>query len=96
MSTHTPIPWKIDKRGADVDIMNDEGITVAMFGAGEGADEDAKFAVQAVNSHDALVEALKELDDLAELVARGREHPFKLAPSCRKADRALRLSRGNQ
>jgi hypothetical protein len=59
---HTPTPWKLDQDDRFVNGPKGQ----AIFGAlGDGSDEthtaNAEFIVRAVNSHEALLEAAKEM-----------------------------------
>lgn len=66
MSEHTPLPWQI-KRGATMGvIVNQDGeqVAAALSDAVKSSDErdaNAELIVRAVNNHDALVKALRDL-----------------------------------
>jgi hypothetical protein len=71
--THTPTPWHVFDDKAECPGIEAENVTIVVFGdkltitedcgvQGETAEEaraNAAFIVRAVNSHDALVEALE-------------------------------------
>jgi hypothetical protein len=70
--THTPTPWAISPGTDSPDIKSETGDYVVSTGwsgyggeaiAGEMSEEDAAFIVKAVNAHDKLVEALREVSD---------------------------------
>lgn len=93
MSKHTPIPWSVDHNCTSF-IIDADGVTVAQV----EDDADAEFIVRACNSHDDLLEALKELvklDDEGEQafvdmgIQREPEHP-----SIRKARSAIAKATG--
>ena len=76
---HTPLPWRVNHDGSDACLI--EGprtpvphhhVYVARAKGGPGRDEmaeaNAAFIVKAVNSHDDLLEALKEVTHWADSV----------------------------
>jgi hypothetical protein len=72
MSEHSPLPWKFGKDYCETVLLDAEGWSVCKFGVEAAWDsisgkapseEDAAYIVECVNSHDALVERVKELED---------------------------------
>lgn len=57
---HTPTPWTTEMVG-NHQWISAPFLLMADFGSGEQGKLDAAFIVKAVNSHEALVEALKHL-----------------------------------
>ena len=72
MSKHTPTPWEAEERADTIKIGAVKGIYITKLGMGESGEyrdeqtANAELIVKAVNSHDALVEALSEAADIME------------------------------
>ena len=88
---HTPTPWNVAAYNGSFEIVTDSW-DVASGSIGDRGPirnaEDAAFIVRACNSHDALVEALKECADRLELHMK---HTEDLAAHM-KACKALALA----
>jgi len=59
-TSHNPLPWKADGRALVFDCTN-ELVANALLDNVRGSCANAEFIVRCVNSHDALVAALKAL-----------------------------------
>lgn len=72
--THTPTPWRIAARrtkdGGSWNILGPAGAAIIARVLPGPAEADAEFIVRAVNSHDELLEALKDLDKVFDFGQR--------------------------
>jgi hypothetical protein len=89
--THTPTPWRVvptTVKGAGTkrrDIVTDSGEFSPAFVAGDVDEHDAELIVRAVNSHAALVEALRDMLNDAETM----NAPYRNEAFCEAARAAL-------
>ena len=99
---HTPTPWLVvpEKLGSYQIRTVDDDVTIAGtfgYGADDRKDQEAAnaaFIVRAVNSHDALIEALSYLEkEMAELAARKNTRYANLHFGLEIARAALRLAK---
>jgi len=97
---HTPLPWRIVPIGSERYIESDAGFVCDMqrnacideFSIYQ-CEANAAFIVQAVNSHYALVEALKlTLGQLEGVKSKSGVHSCSLAADIRIAKAALALA----
>lgn len=101
MTQHTPTPWKLDGvigiEGADGKLVgnalnpffaNQKQVKANIVPSVEAAQANAAFIVQAVNAHDALVEALRVL---ANAAAEGKVM-HHISPEVLRANEALKLA----
>lgn len=62
MSAHSPLPWEVPDGGIRPAIFAEDGSHVAsMSDTGDEAEANAALIVRAVNAHDELVAALRDL-----------------------------------
>lgn len=77
---HTPTPWGVvqNLRPATVGVRLNANSNKWLFQAlsdDEMSSDDAVFMVKAVNNHDALVSALRDLADAARNACNAEQHP---------------------
>ena len=94
--THTPTPWTVGiKYDTFVEITNGSK-TIATVGEANiypQIEADANHIVRCVNTHDALVEALRALRaSIEEYRETGKPNFGRLTVACDKADDALALA----
>lgn len=81
---HTPLPWG----DCGLSVVDRNGETIAVAPADKNADANIRFIIRAVNSHDELVEALKDMVLEFDL----REHRDGCICSCCSAIRQARAA----
>lgn len=85
MAEHTPTPWKTDAEVGHEAILGPDGLMVAdcsIFHRKIKASRlpaNAAFIVKAVNNHDALVKALRDLEEANDRLAALRTQEMYLA-----------------
>ena len=100
---HTPTPWRIGRNGTDYCVFAGEDGLVADCDTSDDACgnktdiANAAFIVRACNSHQALVDALKDLRGRFLLVCENAGHSSKHAlAAMAQADTALKLAEPDQ
>jgi hypothetical protein len=95
---HTPTPWVVNGFGGDFNLiarMDGHGVAISATAPLGEELEDARFIVLAVNSHEALVEALERLmEDYEAISGDGFGCCGDLPPAYVKARSALSLAKG--
>ncbi len=88
MSEHSPTPWR---RGTDglIFAANNEYVTDTCGTSLPGGEENQKLIVRAVNSHDELVAALKDLVEWE--ASEGSGAHIAENPTAENADRYMKI-----
>lgn len=97
--SHTPTPWRLTHPCAYGNgIYGDEnqwiGYTLIITEGVAGAQANADFIVRAVNSHDALVDALQNILNGIDTGVITSDHDEIFANATRQAAKALKLAKG--
>ena len=89
-SEHTPTPWRRSPRCVESILTDEESPLVVAF-VNINKEANAEFIVRACNAHDALVEALREIQTLAAYMQSdqtGRKLLEKIGGKCQSALKA--------
>ena len=60
-TNHSQLPWEVDETPEAIQIVDGQGLYVATIDSIKNPEANASFIVQACNSHEKLMEALRKI-----------------------------------